>query len=263
VTANAVFRACGINAGMASGPIIEQDSERCPDQGPLHPFKRFMVTSDQMKSGYPAIRLYNIQMVLNQLQNFYDFLMNLCDFDSGIPKFSHGGEASQGVDTASGQSMQLSQSSRGTKAVIEHIDRGITEPSVESEAYYIIDHDESAQPPAGDLKIIAKGSSALIVKEQAQLRLGEFLDKTNNPVDLQIIGKGRRDLLRDVMKSLPIDRDKILPEEQGIMNQLVSAEQQPEGGEPIASAEQQSAESLDAAGNRTGGRDFATMGAQA
>ncbi len=260
VTANAVFRACGINAAMASGPVIEQDSERCKDMGPIHPFKRFLATPDQMKSGSPAIRLYNIQLVALQLSKFYEFLMDLCDFDSGVPKFSHGGEASQGINTASGQAMQLSQSSRGIKAVIEHMDRGLTAPSVEAEAYYIIDHDESAKPPAGDMKIIAKGSASLIVKELATIRLREFLGQTNNPVDLQLVGlPGRRELLREVMKSLPIDRDKVLPEEQAIIDQMTGVgaggEIQPEGGAPV--------EALAPSGEPTGGRDFKTMEAMA
>ncbi len=263
VTANAVFRACGINAAMASGPIIEQDIERCPDQGPLHPFKRFYVTSDQMKSNSPALRLYNIQLVVLELSRFYDFLMTLCDFDSGVPRFAHGGEASQGIDTASGQAMQLSQSSRGTKACIEHIDRGVTEPSVEAEAYYIMDHDQSAEPPAGDMKISAKGSSALVVKEQATLRLNEFLARTNNPVDTQIIGAdGRRQMLRDVMKSLPLDRDKILPEEQQMIDQTLGTDQTTGASQPASGAPQQPIlpeGMMSPSGNLPAGRDFATF----
>lgn len=257
VTANAVFRACGINAAMASGPIIEQDSERCPDTSPLHPFKRFMVTADQMKSNSPAIRLYNIQLVVLQLSQFYEFLMTLCDFDSGVPRFAHGGSTPANIDTASATSMMLSQSSRGTKACIEHIDRGITELSVEAEAYYIIDHDTSAEPPTGDMKIIAKGSSALIVKEQAVLRLNEFLQRTANPVDMQIIGAdGRKQLLREVMKSLPLDRDKILPEDQQIIDQMAGVDQATGTIEPVNGASQQP---LLPSGERSAGRDYATF----
>ena len=261
VTANAVFRACGINAAMASGPIIEQDSERCTDSGPLHPFKRFMVTPDQLRSTSPAIRLYNIQLVIGQLAEFYNFLMDMCDLDSNIPKSSHGGDASQGINTLGGQAMQINQSARGIKGAIEHIDRGLTSPSVETEAYYIIDNDESAEPPSGDMKIVAKGSSSLIVKEQAQMRMNEFLANTNNPLDQQFIGQHRRDLLREVMKNLPIDRDKILPEEQDAINQLTGSTGP--GGEVMSQtgAPQQPIQpaAISPSGGQMSGRDFATM----
>jgi len=261
ITANAIFRACGINAAMASGPIIEQDKDRCSDQSPIHPFFRFFVTQDQMKTGTPAIRLYNIQLIVAQLKDFYQFILDVADFDSCIPKYAHGG-STPNITTASATSMLLSQSSRGIKAVIEHIDRGLTGPSVEAEAYYIMDHDTSAEFPAGDMKIVATGSSALIVKEQAQIRMGEFLVNTNNPVDMQFIGNGRRELLREAMKGLPIDRDKILPEEQDQINQVMGGPVgavQPVNGSPMSPEGGAAAEALMPSGERSGGRDVATM----
>ena len=242
VTANAVFRASGYNAGMASGPIIEQDVERCPDQSPLHPLKRFFSTNQQMVAG-PAIRLYNVQLLVQQLAKFYEFIMELADFDSGVPRIAHGGTSPGGVtQTASGTSMFLSQSARGIKGVVSRIDTGITEPSVRAEAYYLIDNDEEEieTPEYGSLNIVAKGSSALVVKEQSTIRLKEMLNETNNPVDMQIIGvEGRREMLRGAMKSLPLDVDRILPDEFDIINKLAgqNAIQQPQAmlpapGEP-------------------------------
>ena len=245
VTANAVFRASGYNAGMASGPIIEQDIERCPDMSPLHPLKRFFSTNQQLASG-PAIRLYNVQLLVQQLAKFYEFIMELADFDSGVPRIAHGGTSPGGVtQTASGTSMFLSQSARGIKGVVSRIDTGITEPSVRAEVYYLIDNnvDEMEKPEYGSLNIIAKGSSALVVKEQSTIRLKEMLNETNNPVDMQIIGmEGRREMLRGAMKSLPLDVDRILPDEFDIINKIAgkNALQQPQQqamlpapGEPV------------------------------
>ena len=223
ITANAVFRACGYNAGMASGPIIEQDVERCPDQSPLHPLKRFFSTNQQMQTG-PAVRFYNVQLLVDKLAKFYEFIMNLADFDSGVPRIAHGGTSPGGVtQTASGTSMFLSQSARGIKGVVSRMDTGITEPSVRAEVYYLIDNDieELEKPEYGSLNIVAKGSSALVVKEQSTIRLKEMLNETNNPVDMQIIGvEGRREMLRGAMKSLPLDVDRILPDEFDVINKI-------------------------------------------
>ena len=263
VTANAVIRACGFNVGIASGPIIEQDIDRIPDRGPLHALKRFFSTGSQMANGR-AMNFYTVQLITGPLRDFYEFIMTLADYDSGVPRMAHGGQGPGGgvTNTASSMSMFLSTSARGVKAVIEHIDRGITEPSVEAEAYYILDNDESISQPPGELKIIAKGSSALIAKEQSAIRLKELLAETNNPVDMQIItADGRKHLLRDAMKALPIDLDKVLPEERQIIEQMTGApmaaglmEPQNGGGPGMPSA------ALSMAGDRMGGQDFSLFG---
>jgi len=93
------------------------------------------------------------------------------------------------------------------------------------------------------------------------MRMNEFLANTNNPLDQQFIGQHRRDLLREVMKNLPIDRDKILPEEQDAINQLTGPTGP--GGEVMSQtgAPQQPIQpaTLSPSGGQMGGRDFATM----
>jgi hypothetical protein len=176
-----------------------------------------------MQTG-PAVRFYNVQLLVDKLAKFYEFIMNLADFDSGVPRIAHGGTSPGGVtQTASGTSMFLSQSARGIKGVVSRMDTGITEPSVRAEVYYLIDNDieELEKPEYGSLNIVAKGSSALVVKEQSTIRLKEMLNETNNPVDMQIIGvEGRREMLRGAMKSLPLDVDRILPDEFDVINKI-------------------------------------------
>jgi ribosomal protein S17E len=269
--ANAIARACGMNAAMASGPIIEQDIERCADRGPLHPYKRFYSTDEQFHSGNPAIRLYTIPLIVVQLSRFYnEFLMTQADYDSGVPRISHGGQSGgAGVtSTASGTSMFLSQSSRGIKGVIGHIDKGIVEKSVTAEYYYILDSVPDIKLPAGDMVIEAKGSTAMIVKEQAVMRMKEFLKETNNPTDMQIIGaEGRRTMLRDAMKTLPIDVDKVLPEEAELINQLTNGGlKKPQPGVPEAGMPAQPESGTTALapdGSPAGGQDTALFTATA
>jgi len=61
---------------------------------------------------------------------------------------------------------------------------------------------------------------ALLTREQAQMRRVEFLNSTNNEVDMGIIGvKGRIELLRSNAELLDIPVDKLLPTAEEYMKQ--------------------------------------------
>ena len=113
--------------------------------------------------------------------------------------------------------MLITQAARGIKAVIKNIDNKIIIPIIEAQFYLdILEEENFGIIP--DYKIVAKGSSSLIAKEQQAVRRTEFLAMTNNPVDLQIMGNdGRRYILRDVAKALDMDVDKIFPENPAAM----------------------------------------------
>ena len=76
--------------------------------------------------------------------------------------------------------------------------------------------DEEAK---GDLKIVPRGSTALIQKEVQSQRLLQFLSLVSNPMDAALVD--RPQLLRDIAQSMDIDPDEILKS----MEQL-QAEQQ-------------------------------------
>jgi alpha-acetolactate decarboxylase len=121
----------------------------------------------------------------------------------------------------------------------------------------------------GDFKVIAKGASGLIAKEQLQLRRNEFLTATGNQIDMQIIGmEGRAYLLREVARTLQMDTDKLVPDVEVIkfkqeqmaqaqmMMQAAQAQQMPQSpqGNQLPSPT-----TLDEAGNPAGGGDANTM----
>jgi hypothetical protein len=91
--------------------------------------------------------------------------------------------------------MLMTQAARGIKSVIRSIDTALIAPSIEHTFYWNVDQGAFTDILC-DMNIVARGSSSLIAKEQQAMRLTEFLQVTNNPVDLQIIGlEGRKDLL--------------------------------------------------------------------
>jgi hypothetical protein len=64
----------------------------------------------------------------------------------------------------------------------------------------------------GDVTVIARGAMSLTTKESAQVRRNEFLQATNNPTDMQIIGlEGRAEVLRMSASTLDMNPDRIVP----------------------------------------------------
>ena len=70
------------------------------------------------------------------------------------------------------------------------------------------------------VKVVARASEHLVIAEQLQLRRTEFLERTNNPIDMQIIGmEGRAEILRETSKSLKMS-DDIVPAKDDLQRRM-------------------------------------------
>ena len=151
-------------------------------------------------------------MHANELMGIYQQWVRIADDVTGIPAYVYGNQETAGAGkTASGLSMLMGAATKAIKSVIANIDEGLIEPMIRQLfRYAMLYHpDESIK---GDVRVVAKGASALLVREQAQVRRNEFLQITNNPVDIQIMGMARRaDLLRSTAETLSLEPDQIAP----------------------------------------------------
>lgn len=273
---NAVARAIVNNVGIASGPQVEVNQDKVDPTGSgyeLTPWKVWLSTGQQMNES-PAVRYYMPPMVAEKLVFVYKFFSQLADEQSGIPAYAHGDAQVGGAgNTASGLSMLMGASGRGIKVIMGNLDRGIIETTV-SRMYYsnLLFENMRGEHLVGDVKIIARGSSSIMVKEQQALRRNEFIRNTANPFDMQIMGiEGRRELLKELAKSLDLDVDKVVPEiEEYLQGQQGPQPGQP--GQPGITSEQVGATSnmnpnvprgapvgMDMAGNVMAGRDTNTV----
>lgn len=245
---NASARALIKNVGLASGPQVEVDKDRYPHSGKMTPWKIWETTSDQMSKGTAAIRFYTPPLIATQLMEIYERFTRIADEHSGVPAYAHGGQDVRGAgDTASGLSMLMTGAARGIKGIVRTIDTQIIAPCVERQYYLNIAQIENAALVA-DFKIVAKGSSSLMAKEQQAIRRVEFLRDTGNPLDAQIIGpEGRRYLLKEVARSHELDPEKAVPDQP-----MLPAAQpgMPMSGSPGSMV-------LNAAGEPVAGQDFA------
>jgi len=205
---NAIVRALVNNIGIASGPQVEVNKDRCDDKSPIYPWKRWESTSAQMKES-AAIAFYQPQMQAESLVNAYQFFARLMD-EHSVPAYAQGASQS-GVTagTATVFTQLLAAASRSIKAVVANIDDDIITPYISMCYDYNMKFSEDASIK-GDARVVAKGVAGLLAKEQAANRKTEFLNAAANPTFSQILGtKNISYMLKEIARA----NDLELPDE--------------------------------------------------
>jgi hypothetical protein len=210
---NALARAVVNNAGMASGPQVEINKDRTdPDEDleSIWAWRIWKTKDDASGHGKPAIQFYQPQAIIDQILKVYEYFFNQASEHTGIPQYIYGDSNVGGAGkTAAGLSMLMNAASKTLKAVVFGIDNGVIRPIVREHWTHLMLYDET-EFKSGDINIIARASEYLIIQEQLQIRRQEFLNMTNNQVDLSIMGtKGRATILREVAKGLKLGQDII------------------------------------------------------
>jgi hypothetical protein len=206
---NAIVRALVNNIGIASGPQVEVNKDRCDDKSPLYPWKRWESTSAQMKES-KAVEFYQPQMQAESLINAYQFFARLID-EHSVPAYAQGASQS-GVTagTATVATQLFANAARSIKAVVSNIDDDIITPFI-SMCYDYVMRFSKDETLKGDARVVAKGVAGLMAKEQAANRKTEFLNTTANPVFSQVLGtKNINYLLKEIAKA----NDLNLPDEE-------------------------------------------------
>jgi hypothetical protein len=229
---NSQTRAYQNNQGMCSGPQVGVDYESLmpgTDVTSMHPWKIWPFK--KTNGNTPPIQFFQPTSYTNEFIAGFKFFLDIQDDVSGIPRYAYGQDQAGGAgQTASGLSMLMGNTAKRLRTVIGSIDRRIIRQLIERFYTHIITHTEDKEL-MGDCRIVARGSMALIVKEQMQARRQDFLNNTNNPVDLQIIGiQGRARLLRSVAQALDLPVDKIVPNESALEQKMMAAANQPPPG---------------------------------
>lgn len=262
---NATARALVNNLSISSGPQVEVNIDRIPpneDITQMFPWKIWQVQNDPAGHGEQAVRFFSPQDNSANLMQVYEKFSALADDHSGIPAYLYGNTDVQGAGrTSSGLSMLMGSAGKGIRQVVMHIDADVTKPIVERQYVYNMRYDED-ETIKGDVDIIPKGAINLAQKEAMNVRRVEFLNQTMNPMDMEIMGiEGRAALLREVVKSLQMPVDDIIPSrEKFSMRQQANAAQQAQQPAP---QQQQLPAPTDPAGNPAGGQQANTVASRA
>lgn len=225
---NAIARAICNNVAIASGPQVWVNAERVPpgtDITSIYPWKIWTFMNPKTGAGGSNDRpmeFFQPNLHSTELMGIYDYFFKQASEVTGIPAYTSENLRGAGK-TARGLAMLRNDAARGLRSVVRNIDNGVISPSVEEHWLTIIMEDPEAAK--GDVKIVARASDYLIQQEQLEIRRQEMLDRTNNPVDLQILGiDGRAELLRENARALKMDVDKIIPSKEDMIMTMVQAQ---------------------------------------
>jgi len=232
---NAAARSLAANLGISSGPQVAILSNRLPpgeDVTEMYPWKIWQFESDPMGSTASPIQFFQPQSNSSELMTVFDRFSQLADEYTGIPRYMSGfnGDSGGAGRTASGMSMMIGNASKIIKQVVAGIDIHVMTKLLDRLYYYNMRYSDDPDLK-GDVKVISRGAMSLAVKEAAQVRRNEFLLATANPIDMQIIGmEGRAEVLRQTVKTLDMNADKVVPpvavlKERAAMQQAQQAQQ--------------------------------------
>lgn len=227
--ANACLRSLVNNMSIASGPQVAINEERLSpstDSDSLYPWKRWRFVSDPLANvAEKPIDFFQPQSNATELLGVYKEMLNIADDNSAIPRYMTGSEKVGGAArTASGLSMLLNNASKMLQTVASNIDREVMEPMLQNLYDLLMLTDESGLL-RGDENIVVKGVQVAMQKETERMRKLEFLNITNNPTDLGIIGpEGRAHILRDLSEDLGMPGTSVVPDDV-VLRQRVGQQQ--------------------------------------
>ncbi len=229
---NYAARSIADNMGLASGPQIAINTDRLvpgEDLTEMFPRKIWQMVSDPMGSTAPPINFFQPQSISGELIAIFDKFASRADDDTGIPRYITGDNAGIGGAgrTASGMSMLMGNAGKTIKQVIFNIDTHVLQPAVER--LYVHNMMYSDDPDLkGDVSIVAVGAEGLVVKDAAQTRRSEFLQLVlSNERAQNIVGdRGIAALLHEQAKTLDMDADEIVPDEETLLLQQVEQQDQ-------------------------------------
>jgi len=237
---NAIARALINNLGIASGPQVEAMMDRVQpgeDVESIWPWKIWKTKSDSTGTGKFAINFTQPDPMSDLLVKVYEYFFDQASEQSGIPAYIYGSQDVGGAGkTASGLSMLMNAASKTLKNVVSQVDENIIKPSIYEHWLHLMLYDEDIMK-VGDINIVARASEYLIIQEQLQIRRMEFMERTNNDVDLSIMGEtGRATLLRETSKTLKLP-EEIIPSKEDMKRRQQAMQQGgpmvvPPGGVP-------------------------------
>ena len=217
---NAAARSLANNMGISSGPQVGVNISRLPageDITQMYPWKIWQFQSPDYADSAPPVTFFQPSSNANELMAVFEKFSTRADEDTMIPRYMTGESTGGAGRTSSGLAMLINNASKGIKQVISNIDQHVMVPLLER--LYQDNLRYSPDPDmVGDVEIVAKGASNLVVKEADAVRRNEFLGLVlNSPLAQQIVGMdGAAELLRDAAKNLKGNVDRIVPDRQQI-----------------------------------------------
>lgn len=223
-TLNAATRIWLDNLAMSSAPMMEINTDLLAageDPTDIHPWRVFLREGGD--GSMPMVRWYQPIANANGLNQIVEIFRRFADETTSLPSYTHGQQSNSMNKTASGMSMLMGAANVALKSTIKNVDDFLLEPLIRSMFHWNMEYGTN-QKSKGDLKIIARGSTALVQKEVQSQRLLQFLSLVSNDLDSSLID--RQQLISEVAKSMDIDPDGIIKSEEQLQLEQQQQQQQ-------------------------------------
>ena len=214
--ANASLRSVVNNMSISSGPQVVINEDRLSgdsNSDELYPWKRWRTTNPAVAgSTEKAIDFFQPQSNAQEHLGVFNAFYGLADDMSAIPKYLSGNSPGGGAGrTASGLAMLMGNASKILQTVCANIDRDVMSPLLRNLLDLVLMSDTSGLL-TGEEEVMPKGVVVAVQRETMRQRQLEFLQLTNNPTDLQIMGPKRRaNVLRSVSQGIGLDGEEVVP----------------------------------------------------
>jgi hypothetical protein len=223
------------NATRSAGPQIVLDKRLTPADGvyAVTPWK-FWEKKDPSLKLDDAFKIFDFKSYQTELANIYTLAKAQMDEESGVPAIQQG-QQGQVTQTLGGMSMLMNASSAHRRNQVKHWDDDVTVPIIKR--FYDwnmqFNPDDSIK---GDLQVYARGTSALLMKEQQAQTLVNMLDKYGgHPVFSKFFKTQGLDAFRKAVQALHVSPDEILKTKEQYESELKqeqdAAQQQQEQGQ--------------------------------
>lgn len=218
-TMNAATRIFIDNAAISSGPIIELNTDFLAageDATQLYPWRIFLREGGDPQS--PMVRFHQPQSNANAVGAIIDMFRRFADETTSLPSYTHGETAQSLNKTATGMSILMGNANVALKATIKNIDDYGIKPIVEALYHFNMEWAED-DTLKGDMRVAAQGSASLIQREVRSQRMLQFLQIVSNPADMAYTR--RRELLSEIAKSMDLDPELVVSEQDEIERQIL------------------------------------------
>ncbi len=235
------------NATKSAGPQIVFNNRVEPVDGSYEvaPWKCWK-TSDPTTKVSDAFDIFNFPSVQAEIANIYNWARALFDEVTGLPVISEG-EQGQVTPTVGGMSMLINAATTTRRNQVKHFDDDVTVPMIQR--FYDwnmqFNTDDSIK---GDMKVFARGTSALLAKEEKLQALITILNNYGgHPIFAKFFKNQGLDAFRMMIKSAHINPDDIVIDAD-LLKSMIEKEQElaqssPQEEDPRVTAQKIAAQS--------------------
>lgn len=241
---NSAVRMMLDNAALAVGPQIVIDKQTIePENGkwkitPRKVWQRIKSAAMGEREGNRPFEVYDIPMNQEMLANIIQIALKFVDEAVAMPLIAQGEQGVHVTQTAHGMSMLFNSANVVFRRVIKNWDDDVTTGLIQRFFDFNMQFSDKIEIK-GDMKIEARGTSVLLVREmQADQMMAILQQWSTHPV----LGVGLRayNCMRLVLQAMNINPDDVLINEEEYLNKLKAMGQNDDDGGEMAAKQLES-----------------------